>query len=467
MPPGSGSGKLAIYKAMGTMCGGEEQAVAGTLTNYMLDSFAWLTQSEYQIAISSAAAILGALSAYDGAAFYQVFYHVIIAIGSACIAKYEMEGNGSQHSDLWEAVVVCEVAFILSLATMHGFEGSQVLFGVAFGIIVAHSSGSWARAADAWFQGVAFLWYSLGALVGGLTFTVWRPMLLCALAPLFGSFFVASGLGTCASRTLAWAAPGRTPGGAADRLPFLPSAAVGWPTAAAQLVGAAHGRGALAGACACSFAALLIKGYGQEDPSWGDRKLFSAVMCLVSYIFLMCITALCDRGPGEDWRWPVCGCALWALLAALSAWRALLTVEDDYIRRSFLAAGHLLPDAWHKARAKTRPPELDEENQPLTGRRWAGDRGFHGSRRGGGRDRDRDGGDRDRDRDSTPRSSSGGGGGRGGRGRRTPRGGGGGGGVGGAGGGGLLRGGLASSTSGLSSASSAGGAGLGFGGRGH
>lgn len=399
MPPGADEdGKIAVYKALSKLCGGGAQAVAGTMTSYSEGAFSWLQESEYQIMVSLFVMVIGGLAAYEGASFYQVLYHLVISILAACITKYEMEGSGSDLGEFWQAVVICEVTFVLALATMHGFEGSQILFGVVFGLLVAHGLGAWAREAESWFQGIGFVWYSAGALFGGLVFTVWRRMLLCALAPLFGSFLVASGLCTATSHSLSFFA--------GTSFVFLPTPSTDWGSAAHQLLGASAGRGALAGACAGAFLSLLIKGYGTHDPHKENKKLLISVGCLLAYVVVIAVVAVASLGPDVNVLWPLFGCFSWALLTALTASRQLKTIDDAEIRDSFLAAGHLVPDALNRWReeAQGRRSDLDEENAPLTGRRGGG--GRRGGRGGG---RGRGGGDRSPHRDGGRSGSPGGG----------------------------------------------------------
>jgi len=262
--------------------------------------------------------------------------------------------------------MICQVALIVGLATLYGFTGSQILFGVAFGLAMAHTSGAWARETDEAYEGIALLWYSFGAIFGCLVFTVWRQMLLCALAPLFGGFLLASGLGACAGRTFAYLSPG----GHSEDV-FLPASGIGWPVIAKEMLGASAGRGALGGACVSSFVAVLILGYGRVDPNWEERRLVSAVCVLLAYIFLVAVVALCTEERGVDWHWPVLGCTVWGSVTGISAWWQLRELKDEDIRKSFADVRHLIPDAWRKVTGAEQSPDRsgddDDSRLPLTG----------------------------------------------------------------------------------------------------
>lgn len=363
MPPGfeGQHAKLAIYKALSLMCGGEAQVVANTLLEYAGNSFAWLESSEYQGCISIVVALAGLAAAYDGPAFYRVLFLMLVAACSVCIAKYEIESHDIRLTAFYKFLTLCQVALVMPLATFNGFEGSQILFGAFSGVVGAFGSGGWTRALSAKLPGLDCFWYSCGALVGCLVFTIWRQMTMRVLGPLFGGFLVASGVSACVSHVLSGASAGSE-----SHLPFLPAPSATWPAAASELLGAAAARGALMGGCAAAIIALLVKGYGSSNPDWQTRKVGLSIAILLAYIVAMAIIAVVSRGPAVEWPWPLFGCSIWALVVLASVHRQLMSIEDEDIRHNFESTNNLMPDALRSLRRlRTRAlAEIGDERSP-------------------------------------------------------------------------------------------------------
>ncbi|CAK0900227.1 unnamed protein product, partial [Prorocentrum cordatum] len=186
----------------------------------------------------------------------------------------------------------------------------------------AYGCGETARAWEGHLPGASALWYTCGAVLGVLVYTVWRRPLLAALGPLCGGLLASSGCGVLLSRACAragWTGPA-----------VLPPPEAPWLSAAAALAG---GQDFLAGHGACALLALAVHGCSEE-------RRMPAVCVLVGCVALTGLAAVggfeCRRHAqdvaacpawlqpaGAQWQWPVLGCSLWAALAAAAAWRQL------------------------------------------------------------------------------------------------------------------------------------------------
>lgn len=314
-------GKLAIFQALGTLCGtgSTVHRIGSTLLGYVLACGDRLHTSQYQGCISMSAMMLGVASSTDGPFLYRALFTIVAAVVAASIADFEVKAMELAAEQVSETLIVLQVGVAMGIATHFGFDGSQVLFGVSLGLLGAHGCGSWVRAANGTVHGLAVVWYSLGALFGGMVFTAWRHVFLKTLAPLVGGFLVATGFSGALSRLLA--AAGASP------VAILPNPHLDWATSAVILLGT-RGRGAVAGALGCALLALVFMGFG------GRRRRLLAVLSLLVYIMANGIAAMTVFNSG-GWLWPFCGCALWAAITAAAAWRQLDLTDDAEIRGFF------------------------------------------------------------------------------------------------------------------------------------
>jgi len=310
--------KIAISDALGAFCGRGTQLpeVKGTLMGYLFTSTERLHKSPHQWCICTAALIMGAISAWDGPLFYKTIFSVVTVVVAASIADYETRALELTADPVSQAVVVVQVSTAVAIAVNYGFEGFQVLFGAALGLLGTQGSCSWALSADHVVHGFALFLYSNGAILGCLVFTLWRHLFLKMLGPLVGGFLVATGFGGLFSR-IHEALTG-------THLPIFPPPDLDWEASAADILGT-RGRGAIAGACGCALLALICMGFG------GERKRALAISALVGYIFVNAVVAVAmprSLGANDSWPWPMFGCLLWALVTSASAWRQL----DDLIQ---------------------------------------------------------------------------------------------------------------------------------------
>jgi len=275
-----------------------------------------LHKSPHQWCICTAALILGAVSAWDGPFFYKTIFTVVAVLVSASIADYETRALELTADVVSQAVVVIQVIMVAATAIYHGFDGFQVLFGAALGLLGTQGSCGWALSADHVVHGFALLLYSMGALLGCLVFTLWRHLFLKMLGPLVGGFLVATGFGGLFSRIYEALT--------STHLPIFPPPDLDWEASAADTLGT-RGRGAIAGACGCALLALVFRGFG------GERKRALAISALVGYILVNAVVAVAmprSLGANDSWPWPMFGCLIWALITSASAWRQL----DDLIQ---------------------------------------------------------------------------------------------------------------------------------------
>jgi len=208
------------------------------------------------------------------------------------------------------------------LAVLTGFDGAQVVFGILIGIMGAHGSTPWSEDLDEHLHGIRLFFYSNGAILGCLVFTIWRPLFLKTLAPLVAGFLIASGLGALFSRIAMAAGHGS--------IPIFPPPSMDWATGADCLLGT-RGHGCLLSAFACGLVGLVFMGYG------GKHRSVLATATLLACIFVNVVSgAILRASPlGAVWAWPLFGGLLWAAVTAASAWRQLKVTNEAEIKESF------------------------------------------------------------------------------------------------------------------------------------
>merc|ERR1712079_830439 len=127
-------------------------------------------------------------------------FTVVTVMVAASIADYETRALELTADPVSQAVAVMQVSIVVALAIYQSFEGFQVLFGAALGLLGTQGSCSWALSAHHVLHGFDLFLYSNGALLGCLVFTLWRHLFLKMLGPLVGGFLVATGFGGLFSR---------------------------------------------------------------------------------------------------------------------------------------------------------------------------------------------------------------------------------------------------------------------------
>lgn len=291
---------------------------SNTLLGYLFTSFDRIQTSPHQDKISIAVLLLGLVCAWDGPLFYSALFTIIAAVIAASLADYEVQASELTVDSASQAVVLIQVGAATALATHFGFDGSQVLFGVVIGLCGVYGCG-WAPSTDQALQGFGLFFYSNGAILGCLIFTVWRHLFLKTLTPLVGGFLVATGLGALLSRAYMAAA--------GVQLAILPLSHLDWASSADFLLGT-RGHGGMLGASICALVALLFMIFG------GRRKRVLAVSILLVCILVNAVTGAIEaNSAAESWQWPIFGCFLWAGVTAASAWRQL--ADDAEIREQF------------------------------------------------------------------------------------------------------------------------------------
>jgi len=199
---------------------------------------------------------------------------------------------------------MCQASFATGVAVQVGFDGFQVLLGTTVGFLGCHGCGSWARSFDEHIPGIALLWYSIGAVLGALVFTVWQKPVLVMLGPLLGGFLMTTGL-VCMACVVAHAAKVAEP-------TLLPALDEPWVHIARDLL-YLMGQAALAAHAVCAVAATVVYRATAAD----DRR-FPAVCCLVACIIVTAAVAAIE----SNW-WMVCASIVWAALSGLSSYRQL------------------------------------------------------------------------------------------------------------------------------------------------
>lgn len=289
----------------------------------------WLHECPYQLTIAFVSFIVGAACLWDGPALWRALFTTSAAAVAAGVMHVEVGAWGWTSNSISEAVIIIQIAVVIALAVHSGFEGFQLLFGLCFGVAIAHATSGWVRRAEDSVQGVALVWYEIIAIAGVLVYTVFRKVLLAMVAPLAGGLLAASGMGVlCSSLFMALADVGTEE---QPHLRWLPPLESTWISAAAALLGP-EGAVMLAVQCVLAIAGALVH-------LLVGRRRWPALMLLVSGIavtsairstgvgcqVVLVVEDSCPEWlePETEWRWPVLGCFSWALLAALSAWRQL------------------------------------------------------------------------------------------------------------------------------------------------
>jgi len=295
------------------------------LGNYVAAVGGWLKASQYQVPLSLASVFLGLASAWDGQAVLSVVLPIFAAVAAASVAHYQAVTWGLSPNLASDGVLMVQAGAAAALAVHVGFEGAQVLFGVAVGFAAAYGLGEWARDLDFLVPGAAVLWYQLGAIAGFLLNTVWRPLLLAVLAPLLGGFLAVVGFGVLVGRVLA-PLLGVT-------LFFLPSPGTTWIAASSEVLGPSAGPVL----CGCAVLLVLLQGYLQNTSVTVALLATSLTLTtLPGRTGLGCWLMYGGSGgddcpewlqPAETW-WPVVGCVLWPVLTVVSARRQLEQLDD-------------------------------------------------------------------------------------------------------------------------------------------
>lgn len=226
-----------------------------------------------------------------------------------------------------------QAAGAAGLAAMIGFEGMQVVFGVALGWIAANSLGGWARSLDDSIPGLAVFWYQIGALCGFLANTVWRPVFLAVTAPLVGGLCLVAGVGVFISRLLAVVG--------APVPAFLPAADTCWHIAAQELLGPAG----VVTLCSCALIPVLLQVLtGRGWVTAACQLSFLALATIPQHTGLLCSLLPGGDGcpewlrPPERWLWAVFGCLLWIGWTGYALMQQLGKLDDWEDRHFWLGA---------------------------------------------------------------------------------------------------------------------------------
>eukprot|EP00439_Symbiodinium_sp_Y106_P065381 s4489_g10.t1 len=287
----------------------------------------WLNGTSYQWTVAAAALLVGLCLTWDGPRMWKLLFTGAVSALAAGAACYE--ANVQEIGFFSTSILMVQAAGTLGLATLWGFEGSQVLLGACSGFAAAFGMGAWTKPMDAQLPGISICWYIVGAVFGVLVFTTWRRPMLACLAPMLGGLLTASGVGVLVCE-------------AGLRTPFLPRGHESWSTAAAALLGLS-GMSSLALYGSSVFVAAAVN-------EFDDSRRPMAVALLAAPIVLTALAHLACKSssdssscpewavPGEGWKWPAAGCLVWAAVTAFTAWVQLDMLEQEMP----VGAGHTL-----------------------------------------------------------------------------------------------------------------------------
>lgn len=287
----------------------------------------WIDDAPYQTAIALLAVVVGLFCLWDGPSIWHMLFTITIACLGSGIAHYEIKTSGFALNTFFQCLLMLEVGATIGWAVHCGFEGSQVLFGVSLGTLGAYGVGGWARALDSVAPGISLLWYSAGAALGLLIYTVWRRPVLATSAPLLGGLLVSSGIGLVASRSYALTAQ-LDHGHPAPGISWLPPADASWIDVVESLLGRGGGA-SLAGLCGCALCAAVMHSI-QHD------RVSTVLIVVAGIVFSALTSSACNMAhldcpawlaPTVNWRWLLVGSTTWSLITAVAAWRQLKMEE--------------------------------------------------------------------------------------------------------------------------------------------
>eukprot|EP00747_Dinoflagellata_sp_TGD_P066655 gnl/TRDRNA2_/TRDRNA2_154911_c0_seq1.p1 gnl/TRDRNA2_/TRDRNA2_154911_c0~~gnl/TRDRNA2_/TRDRNA2_154911_c0_seq1.p1 ORF type:complete len:512 (+),score=50.97 gnl/TRDRNA2_/TRDRNA2_154911_c0_seq1:71-1606(+) len=346
MPPGVVVTKGESLEACKALVNFTNSAAVSPVAIYSSEFTTWLRETQYQAAVAVFAICVGCVCLWDGPAIWHVLFTVTVAVAAAGVVKAETANTMFAKY----GVVLGMQAFVaVGLAVHLGFEGFQVLLGIALGVLGAHEIGGWLTFVDSQVPAVALAWYSLFGMMGFLVYTVWRKPVLAVLAPLLGGLLVASGTGLLVS--IAWSAvnveraeqvqnlTAYNNSAAGTPLPkILPAAGEAWfPKAGSSWFDAAYD---LAGGGFGASIRVLCAVGGAVSHALLRRREISA-LCLGCGIWATALLSASGLGcrligiscplieAPREWRWMLCGCGLWALFSTWSTWCQLADVDWD------------------------------------------------------------------------------------------------------------------------------------------
>lgn len=327
----------------------------------------WLYGSRYQTIIAAVALCVGLISAWDAAVVLRVLVPAGAAVAAMSIAHREAMLWDFAPTLASEGVFLLQAGAAAVVATHVGFEGAQVLCGVASGWAAAYCLGDWARDLDPHAPGVEFLWYQVGAVFGFLASTAWRPEALAVLAPLLGGLCAVTGFGVLTSKILTsfkqglWA------------LEMLPPASATWADTAVELLGPA----APLQIWACAAAVMALQRVLRL--TWATAVCLTvglALATLPKHTGLACLAGHTFASgcpawlrPAVLWHWPVLGSLLWIAFTAFAAWQQLARLpqwEDRHFwhRQSPMPAAFAKGLPWFSGQRSEAQQEAQPEDVP-------------------------------------------------------------------------------------------------------
>jgi len=323
---GNGSTAAAPSLVLGEMA----RATGSPIATYADDLLEWLHDAPYQAAVSICALAVGLVCAWDGPAIWHVLFTLASACLGALIAHSEARAFQLTSSTVAETAMMLEVGATVGLATHFGFEGFQLLFGAAMGVLGAYGVGGWARGVEGTVPGLPLLWYSIGAALGLLVYTVWRRPVLAMLAPLLGGLLVSSGIAALLGRAFNLLTA-MDDGHAAPGSDWLPPAGLAWVDVAGALVEYAGGASLAALCCVVLLGAMTngLKQFRCLAVSLLSGGIAASIAASSTGAGCQMVDKFLHSGcpswltPTSDWRWLVCSGTLWGCVTAATAWRQI------------------------------------------------------------------------------------------------------------------------------------------------
>lgn len=157
--------------------------------------FQWLQALPYQHLVAATTGLVGLYSLSHPPLFLQAVAVGVFAVagGMAAAAEARAYWAGDLPHGL-QLLVGLEVAVILAVAAVIGFDGFQLLIGAALGLFVAYLASGWAMVA-AWDTPDAAVWYGVCIALGTATIIVGQKTACAVVGTVLGSLMVASSVG--------------------------------------------------------------------------------------------------------------------------------------------------------------------------------------------------------------------------------------------------------------------------------
>lgn len=164
------------------------------LVQYFNDLDTYLRTMEKQYLVAGAAGLFGVLQLVHGPASFQTLLLTIFPLIAAASAQYELTLVWPSVNIQQQAAVAAGAAALAGLVVYQSLQGATILVGFLFGLGVSALLEPCFHT-ELWQLNFSLGWYSVWALMGILSFTVFQKYTLALVAPILGGFLLSSATG--------------------------------------------------------------------------------------------------------------------------------------------------------------------------------------------------------------------------------------------------------------------------------